>query len=160
VEREQEIRELRDRIAAIRAELGDRSGELAHIDQHPGEGGTDLQMREQDEGRLIDLESRLARLEGRPVPGEAAGPAPGTDDGDDVSTPLDDPAPPERLDAIPLGSPDPLEYLGDPDRDDQEPEMDAPGEAYAGEGGAPRVGRAEPADAALRRAYRPEDEPA
>jgi hypothetical protein len=158
MEREREIGELRERITALRAELGDRSGELAHYDQHPGDSASDLQTREQDDGRLLDLEARLARLEGRPAPGATAGPAPRPADPDDTSTPLDEPAPPERLDAIPLGSPDPLEHLADSDRDDQEPDMDAPGAAYGGEGGPPRVGRAEDDDEAVRRAYRPEGE--
>jgi uncharacterized small protein (DUF1192 family) len=152
-----EITELRERIARLRAELrGDdvsgMAGEMSHYDQHQADQGTELADRESTVGVVAELEERLRRLEqGLPERPERYTPPPD----DDVSTPLDEPAPREQLNVIPVGGTRAdLEY--DPQEDDDLPYMAMPGEVYTSEHGPAHVGRTDEDDDGLERRYRPD----
>lgn len=185
--------ELEGTLARLRADVGRRereaAGELADVDQHQAEAGTETNDRAMALGRIEELEARLAAVEraegrlergeygrsvasGAPIPDErlealpaaeltaeeeAAAertPATGSDPGDD-RTPLDEPAPPQPdLGRIPMAGGDP-EPVVDP-QEEGDAVVPGPGEAYPGEGGAPRVGEPEPDDAAAERSYRPD----
>ena len=156
--REQTVREGRDEITArideIEARLreGDQSGELAGVDQHPGDRGTELDERQRDVQRLESLREELrilddaaANPDAPPVPrGERLQPDP---DGDDT-TPLDEPAPREDLSAIPMGR--------QPKLDPESAPIDAPGMVYTDGAEEPAVGDPDPEQEKIeRRGYRP-----
>ncbi len=105
-----------------------------------------------DDERLASLPTAELTAQEAEAHAEAAVVAAGADASDE--TPLDRPeGPPGDLADIPMGN-------GSPEVDPQEASdrVDLPigGGAYEGESGAPRVGRADPDDPALRRDYRPE----
>ncbi|HWH13524.1 MAG TPA: hypothetical protein VNT51_02180 [Miltoncostaeaceae bacterium] len=153
-----EITELRERIDRLRAEMrgtdvSGQAGEMAHYDQHQADSGTALADRESTVGVIAELEERLRRLEaGLPEQPERYVPP---SDPDDVSTPLDEPAPREQLNAIPMGGTR-ADLEADPQEEDDQPYMAMPGEVYTGEQGPPQVGRPDEDDGDLERTYRPQ----
>ena len=153
-----DVTQLRAQIDRLRAELrgettAGQAGELAHYDQHQADSGTALADRQAVEGRLVELEERLRRIEaGHPEQPEPYIPP---SDPDDVSTPLDEPAPREQLSHIPMGQ-DPVDVEADPQEADDQPYLDVPGEVYSAEHGPARVGRDDPDDERLEERYRPE----
>ena len=190
---ERERAELAGTLARLREDVGQRereaAGELADVDQHQADTGTETNDRAMALGRIEELEARLAAVEraesrlergeyglsvvsGAPIPderlealpaaeltaeeeaGAERAPATAPDPGDD-RTPLDEPAPPPPdLGRIPMADGDP-EPVVDP-QEEGDAVIPGPGEAYPGEGGAPRVGEPEPDDAAAERGYRPD----
>gem|GEM_PF-6935243 len=153
-----EISELRERIARLRAELrGDdvsgMAGEMSHYDQHQADSGTELADRESTVGDIAELEERLRRLE-QGLPGRPEPYVPPSDP-DDVSTPLDEPAPREQLNAIPMGGTR-ADLEADPQEQDDLPYTAMPGEVYSSEHGPAHVGRTDEDDDRLERRYRPD----
>lgn len=185
--------EIEETLGRLRADVGERereaAGELADVDQHQADTGTETNDRAMALGRIEELEARLAAVEraegrlergeygrsvasGAPIPDErlealpaaeltaeeeaAAGRAPVSTPGEgDDRTPLDEPAPrPPDLGRIPMADGDP-EPVADP-QEEGDAVVPGPGEAYPGEGGAPRVGEPEPGDAEAERGYRPD----
>lgn len=145
-----QIEDLRRDLAG--RDAADSAGEVVHLDQHQADAATETHDRERALGRILELEDLLRRLRaggGAPA-GGPVGPPP---DPDDVSTPLDEPAPAEDLSAIPMAE-EPADVVADPQERTDEPDMDMPGRVYR-EGGPPDVGRPDPGDRALRD-YRPD----
>ncbi len=138
--------------ARLREPEGDQAGELAAVDQHQGDRGTELYDREQDIQRLETLREELRMLDDAaanpdlpPVPrGERLQPDP---EGDDA-TPLDEPEPVEDLSAIPMGK--------QPAIDLESPPIDAPGMVYTEGRDDPAVGDPDPEQERIEsRGYRP-----
>lgn len=150
-----EREEIAARIAALEARLrepeGEGAGELAGVDQHPGDRATELYDREHDIQRLETLREELrilddaaANPDAPAVPrGERLQPDP---DGDDT-TPLDRPEPPEDLSAIPMGR--------QPRLDPETPPLNAPGMVYREGCDEPAVGDPDPAQERIEGEYRP-----
>lgn len=125
------LADLNDQLRRLQNEMAtgssDAAGELSSVDQHPADSGSDLYERERTLGRINDLENRIREIEGG-VAADASGVVPGGSSRDaagDVTTPLDEPAPPPTdLVTIPMGA---APELDDPD---QEADIDGPGAIY------------------------------
>lgn len=151
------ITELRERITRLRAEqrgdgMSSEAGELADYDQHQADAATTTYDREDREGIIANLEERLRRLEQGLDEEPEAFVAP--TDPDDVSTPLDEPAPREQLNYIPMAE-SRADVEADPQEDDDRPYLAMPGEIYSSEQGPAHLGRPEGDDERLEREYRP-----
>lgn len=136
------LHELRKNVAPLRAGLAgdEQAGELAHVDQHPADTATETYEREQERerelGRILDLEARIRRIEA----GDAGSELVGLDiePSGDMTTPLDEPAPPPMdLADIPMGKP---ADMSDPD---QQADIEAPGYLYGPGRTNPAVGEDE-----------------
>jgi hypothetical protein len=135
--------QLRRREAELAVSEREASGELADVDQHQADTGTETMDRERTLGRVEELRARLdpAHAGG---PGVARAPA-----ADDDRTPLDEPAErPPDLASLPTG-----EGAGDGDTTQ---DLEAPGELYQDGRTVPDVGEREPGDDAIEGAYRPD----
>ena len=160
-----EAERLERRIAELRAGMAGTSereaaGELSDADQHQADSASELEDRERTLGIIEQLEQRLHRLRTGEGPEDLRAPAPGSydDEGEELTTPLDEPEPREDLSAIPMATgeaPDDPDLVADPQEGAGEPDIDMPGALYPAEGGAPAVGRPERDDALLED-YRPD----
>lgn len=148
--------ELEARIAQIERRLGQReseaAGELADVDQHPADLGTETYDRERDLQRLEEFREELRALDDAienphdvPVPaGERLAVDP-----DDDRTPLDAVEPdPVDLAAIPMGRDETI------DKDPQD--LDSPGMVYWEGSGEADVGDRDDVELDGERFYRPE----